>query len=210
MIRSAGPSRCVRLSSNVRRQVKPPADLLALLEYRMHAVAVGHMALRHSTNWDEAPAIKIFFGEKQVVEGKATAFTNPAIEAAIVHSRALLEFLGLSLLHGSQTRLKVRARREPTDLGVEQFAPLERLSVAKATSYYPGPAEEAEAALAYVIYLANKGLAHTASSFTKHDQGSQLLEIALRGVPALVVSNFFVPLGLEPPDYLPPSRPHAA
>ena len=60
------------------------------------------------------------------------------------------------------------------------------------------------------VYLANKGLAHTASSFTKHDQGTQLLEIALRGVPVLVVNNFFVPLGLEPPDYLPPSRPHAA
>jgi BarA-like signal transduction histidine kinase len=32
----------------------------------------------------------------QVIEGNALAFTNPAIEAALVHCRALLEFLGLS------------------------------------------------------------------------------------------------------------------
>ena len=176
----------------------------------MHAVAVGHMALRQSMLWDEPPSIQILFDGKQVVEGKATAFTNPAIEAAIVHARALLEFLGLGLARDSQTELKERTNREPTDSGVEQFAPLQRVPVAKALSSYPGPAAEAEAALAYVVYLANKGLAHTASSFTKHDQGTQLLEIALRGVPVLVVNNFFVPLGLEPPDYLPPSRPHAA
>ena len=86
--------------------MKPPADLLALLEYRMHAVAVGHMALRQSMLWDEPPSIQILFDGKQVVEGKATAFTNPAIEAAIVHARALLEFLGLGLARDSQTELK--------------------------------------------------------------------------------------------------------
>jgi hypothetical protein len=187
--------------------MNPATDLLALLNYRMNAVAVGHMALRYSMSWAQPPAIQILFDGKQVVEGKATAFTNPAIEAAIVHSRALLEFLGLGLAKDSQTKLAERSDRRPTDYGVEQFIPLQRVSVEKALRSYPGPAIEAEAALAYVVYLANKGLAHTASSFTKHDQGNQLLEIALRGVPVLVVNSFYIPLGLEPPDYLPPSRP---
>jgi hypothetical protein len=188
--------------------VTPPAELLALLEYRMRAVAVGHLALRYSMRWDDPPSITLLFDGKQVLEGKATAFTNPAIEAAVVHARALLEFLGLALVSDSQTRLKRRTARKSTDLGVEHFAPLEQVSVAEATSPYPGPPAETEAALAYVFYLANKGLAHTASSFTKHDQGTQLLEIALRGVPVLVVNNFFVPLGLEPPHYFPQSRPN--
>lgn len=168
------------------------------------------MALCHSMRWDEPPSIKILFDNKQVVEGKATAFTNPAIEAAIVHARALLEFLGLALVRDSQTKLKERTQRESTDLGIEQFARLQPLSVARAASSYPGAATEAEAALAYVIYLANKGLAHTASSFTKHDQGKQLLEVAFRIVPILVVNNFFVPLGLGSPHFLPPSRSHVA
>ena len=37
--------------------------------------------------------MKIYFGEMQVIEGKATGFTNGAIESAIIHCRALLEFL---------------------------------------------------------------------------------------------------------------------
>ena len=70
-----------------------------------------------------------------------------------------------------------------------------------AVQAYPGPSAEAESALAYVIYLANKGLAHTTTTFTHHDQGARLLEIALRGVPVLMINNFYVPLGLEPPVY---------
>lgn len=66
---------------------------------------------------------------------------------------------------------------------------------------------EAESALAYVAYLANKGLAHTTSSFTKHDSGAVLLEIAFRGIPVLVVNNFYLPLGIQPPSYELQSRP---
>lgn len=75
------------------------------------------------------------------------------------------------------------------------------LSIKKAVSSYPGSAYEAEAALAYVVYLANKGLAHTACSFTKHNRGAELLEIAFRGIPVLVVNNFYIPLSIHPPTY---------
>lgn len=92
------------------------------------------------------------------------------------------------------------------DTGIEQFPPLQRLTISKALAAYPGPAEEAEAALAYAIYLANKGLAHTTKSFTKHDDGSRLLDIAFRGVPVLVVNSFYRPLGIKPPSHKPPAR----
>ena len=178
----------------------PSAEVLSLLEYRMHAIAIGHFALKHSYAWDKTPSIEIFFDGKQVIEGKATAFTNGAIEAAIVHSRALLEFLGI----GGNGQAKLRelsGARQPNDVGIEQFPKLARLSVQNAVRSYPGTPTEAEAALAYVIHLANKGLAHTKSSFTKHDQGFSLLEIAFRGVPILVINNFYVPLQIEPPKY---------
>jgi hypothetical protein len=186
---------------SVRRHMNQPApELLALLEYRLHAVAIGHLALQQSSAWEDVPAIQIYFDGRQVIEGKATAFTNSAIEAAIVHCRALLEFLGLG--GKSQTKLVERSRRNnPDDHGVEQFGGLSMMSIEVATQAYPGPEHEAEGALAYVIYLANKGLAHTTSSFTKHDQGSHLLEIAFRGVPVLMVNNFYVPLGIQPPKY---------
>jgi hypothetical protein len=180
----------------------PNSEVLSLLEYRLSAVAIGHLALRRAVAWDEVPSIKIFFNDTQVIEGKATAFTNGAIESAIVHCRALLEFLGLGLRGKSRTELiEIPNRSKNDDIGIEHFPGLTKLSVQRAVQAYPGPKGEAEAALAYVVYLANKGLAHTTSSFTKHDQGSELLEIAFRGVPTLVVNNFYVPLNIEPPNY---------
>jgi hypothetical protein len=177
----------------------PGTELLSLIEYRMRAIAIGHLALKHSLAWDQTPSIEILFDGKQVIEGKATAFTNGAIEAAIVHSRALLEFLGLG--GNGQTRLKeLTGPRKKDDAGVEQFPGLVKLTIEKAVSSYPGESSEAEAALAYVVYLANKGLAHTTSSFTKHDKGSALLEIAFRGVPVLVINSFHIPLNNRASD----------
>ena len=186
----------------------PSPDLLALLAYRMRAIAIGHVALQFSRAWDEVPAVEICFDGARVIEGKATAFTNGAIEAAIVHCRALLEFLGLG--GKSQTMLAERLNRTRVDdQGVEHFGALSRVSVASAVRSYPGSKEEAKRALAYVIYLANKGLAHTTSTFSKHDQGSHLLEIAFRGVPVLMVNSFYMPLGLQPPKYTLVSRERA-
>lgn len=178
----------------------PSEEVLSLLAYRLHAASIAHFALRHALAWDQIPSIEILFDGQQVVEGKATAFTNGAIEAGIVHSRALLEFLGLS--GKSQTELReVTAPRKTDDIAIEEFASLSKVSIQKAIQSYPGPSEEAEGALAYVVYLANKGLAHTTSSFTKHDRGSMLLEVAFRGVQALVCANFYIPLEIEPPRY---------
>lgn len=175
-------------------------DTVSLIKYRMNAVAIGHLALKRTLTWDEVPSIGIFFNGKQVIEGKATAFTNGAIESAVIHCRALLEFLGLGAKN--QTELIERTSRfKDDDVGIEHFGNLCRVSKAKALQAYPGPRAEAESALAYVMYLANKGLAHTTTIFTQNDEGGRLLEIAFRGVPVLMINNFYVPLGLEHPSY---------
>jgi hypothetical protein len=178
----------------------PDAEVLSLLEYRMNAVDLGHLALKFSMSWDSPPSLDIRFDGRQVFEGNAYGFTNCAVEAAIVHSRALLEFLGLGV--NVQSKLKeLTNRKNPDDICVEQFSGLTKLSIADAVKAYPGEPAEAVAALAYVIYLANKGLAHTTSSFTKHDQGAVLLEIAFRGVPKLVINKFYAPLQISRPEY---------
>jgi hypothetical protein len=190
--------------------MEPPAALVALIEYRLRAVAIGHLALRHALQWDEPPKLAVYFDDKQVIEGSATGFTNSAIEAAIVHCRALLEFIGLVAGKSPTTLREVQAPRRTDDHAIEQFAPLRKVTIAEAVASYPGPPAEAEAALAYVIYLANKGLAHTTSTFTKHDEGAHLLEVAFRGVPVLVCNRFFVARDVEPPDYKLKGRPSAA
>ena len=187
----------------------PSTAVLSLLEYRMRAVAIGHLALRYSSKWEEVPSIEIIFDGKQVVEGRATAFTNGAIEAAIIHSRALLEFLGLGA--NEKYKLKELAKvRQNDDVGIENFGVLAKLSVKDAVTSFSGSSNEAENALAYVIYLANKGLAHTTSSFSAHDEGSRLLDIAFREVPILVINSFYMPLCIEPPKYELQSRKNTA
>lgn len=185
----------------------PPPELLFLLEYRLHAVATGRHALQRSSVWDVIPDMKIYFNEIQVIEGKATGFTNGAIEAAVIHCRALLEFLGLGLKRGSSITLRELDKpQDPDDIWIAQIDTLSKVTTSMALSSYQGPALEAEAALAYVIYLANKGLAHTSRAFTKLDEGTRLLEIAFLIVPVIVLNSFYVPLGMEPPDHQLPSR----
>lgn len=175
----------------------------------MNAVSIGHLALRHEMSWSEVPSIAIYFDGKQVIEGKATGFTNGAIESAIIHCRALLEFLGLRAKDAAQLSERGPLTKND-DVGIEHFPGLARVSIAKAVSAYPGPACEAEAALSYVIHVANKGLAHTTERFQPHEAGNRFLEIAFRGVPALMVNNFYIPQGMEPPKYELESRPRAA
>lgn len=187
--------------------MEPSQELLALLEYRLRAIAVGHLALRYSSTWDVVPEMQIYFMSLQVIEGKATGFTNGAIEAAVIHCRALLEFLGLGLKNGHSTTLReLDAPRKSDDIGIEQIDSLNKVTVSQALSCYTGPSDEAEAALAYVIYCANKGLAHTSQSFTKQDEGTRLLEIAFRGLPEIVINRFYVPLNMVPPPFELPAR----
>jgi hypothetical protein len=188
--------------NNVTPNIEPPVELLALIKYRLQSVAIGYLALRHSMAWEEPSEMSVYFDKKQVIEGKATGFTNGAIEAAVVHCRALLEFAGLAAGRTPITLREIVDRRNSDDYVIEQFTGLSRLSIAEAAAYYPGEAAEAEASLAHVIYLANKGLAHTTSSFTKHDDGNHLLEIAFRGVPTLISNCFYVARGVQPPDYI--------
>ncbi len=178
-------------------------DALKLLAYRMEAVAIGHLAIRYTMNWDEVPAIKVFFGEDQVIEGKATAFTNSAIESAIIHCRVLLSFLGL--VAQSKDTLSQRGGHRADDVVIETIFPsnerLKKVTPEEAVSVYAGPQNEAEQALAYVLHTANKALAHATSGFVKSDNASPLIEIAFRGTLALMEAFFYRPVCIEVPKY---------
>lgn len=181
------------------------------MAYRLKAIAIGRLALLHHMSWNEVPDMEVFFNGVQVIDGKATGFTNAAIDAAIIHCRSILEFLGLQSTKSSATGIVDRpVRTNADDIGVEHFAGLAKLTRAKALDAYPGGREEAEAALALIFHSANKGLAHTTGSFKLHSGDAQLLEIAFRGVPRLLVNGFYDPMGITPPSYELTSRPRVA
>lgn len=171
------------------------------LAYRMEAIEIGRLALRYTMQWDSSQPMKIYFGDLLCIEGNSAGFTNPAIESAILHSRALLEFFGLG--SESDSKLKVRKPARCDDLVIEDFSnvhgQLKKVSISQALHPYQGSSDEAEHALAYVIHAANKGLAHMTGGFLKNDESSRLLEIAFRGVNALMIKYFYKPMGLELP-----------
>ena len=117
----------------MREEVNAPdPNLLALLAYRMDAIAIGQLALQYRSAWEEVPPMEIYFGGKKSIEGLATGFTNSAIEAAVIHCRAILEFLGLQVVKGSCTAIRQRSGRTGSDdWGVEQFQGLSMLTPAR-------------------------------------------------------------------------------
>ncbi len=185
--------------------------LQKLMPYRMQAVDTLNYALHLRSSWSDAPLMTMHVNGKQVMEGNLNAFTNPAIEAGLVHCRALLEFLGLCEKDGS---LSNRKRRQPGDVGIEHFRNTDELlkMVAPeiALSRYEGGQDEAERALLTVFRLTNKGLAHITADLADHTEHGRLIEIASRGVPALVVNYLYTPLGLAAPSYKITSRPRDA
>lgn len=177
--------------------------LQEIIPYRMYAVSALNLATRLETEAEKPKAIEIYVDGKLRIEGNLFAFTNPAIEAGLVHCRALLEFLGLiANRHG---RIVNVSGRRPTDVGIENFSNasgnLSMVSPEAVLARYDGGKEEAERALLAVFQITNKGIAHVTEDLLDHPEHGRLIEIASRGVPSLVVSYLYTPLGLPAPEY---------
>ena len=136
----------------------------------MQAVETLNLAINLDVQLGAAP-MTLYAGGKLVVEGTLHGFTNPCIEAGMMHCRALLEFLGLC---DKDDRLGNIKKRRATDIGIEDFnassgAPLKKVTLVDATGRYPdGPSGEAEKALLAVFQVTNKGLAHVTECLSKN------------------------------------------
>ena len=175
-----------------------------IMPYRMQAVATLNLATCLRMKWADHPQpLEIHVNGKLQVEGNLHAFTNPAIEAGLVHCRALLEFLGLTA--NKSGRIVNINRRRPGDIGIEHFSNasghLSTVNPDTVLSRYDGSKEEAEKALLAVFQITNKGIAHVTEDIKDNPDHGKLIEIASRGVPSLVVSYLYTPLGLPAPDY---------
>jgi len=169
----------------------------------MKSVDTLHRAILWQTRWPEPPAMSIYADGKLLADGNLSGFINPAIEAGLVHCRALLEFLGLTA--NKSGRIINKDRRRPSDIGIEHFSnssgPLPKVSPDAAFGRYDGGREEAERALLAVFEITNKGIAHVTEDLADNPDHGRLIEIASRGVPSLVISHLYTPLELPAPDY---------
>ena len=79
-----------------------------------------------------------------------------------------------------------------------------------ALNRYEGGRDEAEKALLTVFHITNKGLAHITADLADHPERGRLIQISNGGIPALVISYLYTPLGLMAPNYRISSRPRDA
>jgi hypothetical protein len=174
------------------------------IPYRLQAIETLQFAWRWVAESDEPREVDVIVDGKLKLRGNVAAIANPMIEVGIIHARALLEFLGLAAKNG---RLIEAKNRRDDDFTVEKFstleAPLCKVTPADALSAYPGPTEEAEQALVAVFEWANKGLAHLTTGVLTDTYTDRHLDIACRGVRALMHNHLYAKLGREIPD--PPS-----
>lgn len=173
-----------------------------MLPYRMQAVEMLNLAFNLSAVWGASP-MTLYAGDKLVVEGNLRGFTNPCIEAGIMHCRALLEFLGLCDRKGELGSIKTR---RPNDVGIEHFisstgVQFKKVTAIDAAMHYPGPSDEAKSALLAVFQVTNKGLAHVTKELNDSSEQARLIKIASQGVPVLMVGCFYKPMGLPAPNY---------
>lgn len=95
-------------------------QLREIIPHRMYAVSMLNYAAQLSMRYEKVPLIEVFVDGKLLIKGNLFAFTNPAIEAGLVHCRALLEFLGLTA--NKSGRIVNVSGRRPTDIGIEHFS----------------------------------------------------------------------------------------
>ena len=114
-----------------------------------------------------------------------------------------MEFVGLKAHSSNPLRLVARRSKRADDFGIEDFVgpagPLSLVTPNQAIARYPGGAVDAEAALAVVLSGTNKMLAHLTHGIALPKDRLRLIEIASRGVRAIVVSHLYTPLGLPEP-----------
>lgn len=157
----------------------------------------------------EPKKMMVYVNDKPCFKGLETAFTNPAIEAGVINCRAMLEFLGLRLKKGDPTGLETRPNSKyDDDLHIEDFevdgVALEKATPDKVRRLSITDREKGIKALARLLHIGNKEIAHTTYGRASEDDGSDidLITIGAIGIRALTVSYFYTPLGLNPPPKL--------
>jgi hypothetical protein len=177
------------------------------IPYRLQAIETLQFAWVWIGESDQQRQVEVIVDGKLKFRGNVAAIANPMIEVGLIHARALLEFLGLAAKDGKLTQ----ARRRNDDIAVEQFSVsgnlLSIVTPSDVFAAYPGPKEEAEQAFAAIFELTNKGLAHLTTGDLSHNYTEQHLDIACRGIRALLHNHLYAKLGTNipaPPSALPP------
>lgn len=173
------------------------------LDYRVAAIQSALVVLIQMDKWEAAaPSMHIHFGDVLVAQGSATGYTNPVLEAGILHGRAVLEFIGLKTNREGDVLQEARGRKHD-DVCIERIDGLLRPSVADALGEHAGlPPERVENGLVYMLNVANKGLAHMTHGFIPKDGDVRILCDAFVALIDLANRYVYDPLGIARKEFV--------
>ena len=170
------------------------------IPYRLQSITTLQFAWEWMGESEQKRQVDVVVDGKLKFSGNVAAIANPMIEVGLIHARVLLEFLGLATKNGKL----IQANRRKDDIAVEHYSTpeivLSMVTPSEVFSAYPGSKEEAEQALVAIFEWTNKGLAHLTTGVLSHDYTEQHLDIACRGIRALVHNHLYAKLGRDVPE----------
>lgn len=185
--------------------------LQRLIPHRLDALAILALMLEFRLRWEEPKPMQIVVDGKVQFEGLTSLFTNPIIEAGVLHIRALLEFIGLKSTSSSLVAVTTSQRRDD-DTAIELLSnrgrALQPVTPAQARAAYPQDPALAETCLVAVINAANKGMAHLSTQYASNPIEAEHLLLAARLTQQLIEQHVYLPLGRECPPIPVEARTH--
>ncbi|WP_143745736.1 hypothetical protein [Massilia sp. KIM] len=172
------------------------------IPYRLQAISTFLKIWKIANESPDQRKVEIVIDGKTRMQGNVALIANPMIEAGLIHARALLGFLGLSV--DRQGRLVQATPSRQDDIAIEKVMiegiPLRRVTPEEAIRAYSGPPEEAEAALVAILEFTNKSVAHLTTGALSRSYTEDHLEIACRGITELLRGHLYEKLGMMIPD----------
>lgn len=177
-----------------------------IIPYRLYAVRSFRIAMSFVEAYPKGGEYVVKVGDKVKLKGRSTAITNPMIEIGLVHSRVLLEFLGLKAK--SATELGDSFTPQSTDIHIGKYG-LSSVTKEDAVKLCTSDKKRAEQALAETITAANKLVAHSTEKIDTDPHAIDSYLIASDAIPVLYNLYFYQKLGLKMPDIEPKKYPAA-
>ena len=174
-----------------------------ILPWRLNALRNARICLCFVEQYPEGGEYECRVNGKLKLEGTSTAITNPAMELGIIHSRVLLEFLGLRV---AKTRQLCVAPKRKHDINIKTFG-LEMVTRDQVLSRCTGGKRKAEAAFVETITAANKLVAHSTEMVDLGSDAVNSYLICCDAMPVLFRQYFYDRLKIAFPNIEPSSGP---
>jgi hypothetical protein len=168
-----------------------------VLPYRLYALSIFRLFLSFIEEFPDGGDYVCSVDGREIVKGKSTAITNPSIEMGIIHSRVLLEFLGLKLNKDGSRLCNTKPRN--TDVSITDYS-LPQVTREQVLAPCSGDKNQAEQGFVHIITAANKLVAHSTDIIEIDKDAINSYLMCSKAIPVLFNLYFYQPLKLPMPD----------